>query len=179
MLTIDYLRRSAARRPMYMGLGIIKLRTSSRSAYRFYCDEVAEQTVDQVHTHTFSFNSKILKGVLRNIIYDVTPVDFETDYKLTQGRCSKNTPPETTVENVTMTETFRIDSPVGTDYFMDSQTFHRIELVTDKLVTFKHTTDDPEIHPQFVEDKRLGYVNPWANKKTSEQCWEAIKYILD
>lgn len=179
MITIDQLRRIKYK-PSYMGLGVIKLRIDERRAYRFYCDEVAKQTVDQCHTHTFSFESKILKGVLRNITYDVSPVDYETDYRLTQGRCSQVTPPETTAENVTMTETFRIDSPVGTEFTIDSQTFHRIELVTDKVITLKQTTHDPDICPQFVEDKRIGYVNPWEKDilKTPEQCWEAINYIL-
>lgn len=177
MITIDQLRRESKHRPGYMGLGVIKLRVNDRSAYRFYCDEVARQTIDQIHTHTFSFDAKVLKGVLRNIIYDVTTVDHETDYRLTQGKCD-HTPPPTAFENVEFKETFRIDSPVGTEYSIDSQTFHRIELVTDKVVTFKHTTHNPDTHPQFVEDKQIEYVDPWADRKTTEQCWEAIAFIL-
>ena len=113
-----------------------------------------------------------------NIVYDVIPVDYETDLRLTQGACSKVCPPKTTHENVIMKETISIDQVTGTDYWMDSQTFHRIELATSSVITYKTMTDDPNIEPQFVEDKRIGYVNPWAELKTSDECWEAIDFII-
>ncbi|GAG88710.1 unnamed protein product [marine sediment metagenome] len=90
-----------------------------------------------------------------------------------------------------MKETIRIDQVTGTDYWMDSQTFHRIELATSSVITYKRAADypysqtrpsigslNPIIDPQFVEDKRIGYVNPWAEPKTTDECWEAIDFII-
>lgn len=178
MITIDELRRIAIKQPTYMGLGMIKV-SIPHSAYRFYCPDVAPQTTDQHHTHTNSFQSTVLKGVLRNIVYDVTPVDYETNWQWTQGKCSPRCTPEVIHENVEPVETLRFDTLVDSGYQIDAQVFHRIELVTDKVITKLTVTERGTVDPIYILDKKLGYQSPWAVRKTPAECWEAIEYILD
>lgn len=181
MITIDEIRRIALKPPTYMGLGIVKLATPG-FAYRFYCHELVPQTIDRHHTHKNSFRSIVVKGVLRNIVYDITPVEYETQWEWRQGICSPLCIPEVIHENVLPVETLRFDTSAGNEYQITSNVFHRIELVTDKVITKIAITEKTTDESVYIIDKDKesdGYVDPWAIKKTGMECWEAIEYIIN
>lgn len=177
MITIDKLRKVAVRRAHYMGLGVIKVITTYGS-YRFYCKELIPQTADQHHSHTYSFESVIQRGTLLNIIYDVKPVDYETDYMLTQGKCLKGNVPETIAENVAVTETIRFENTAGSKYSLDSQVFHRIEHVTPCIITLCNRIAPAPVPPSFVVDKRFPPPDAWQYKKTPQECWEIVEHVI-
>jgi len=182
LYTIDQFRNLAIKRPRYMGLGTIKLVTRL-GAYRFYCEDILLKTIDRHHTHTFTFRSDILKGTLRNIIYDIVPVEYDTNWQLTQGVCERGSRPRVIHENIEPTETLRFDTSAGDMYIIDSQVFHKVAFVTDKVITKLTPTEKSVIEPQFVlnretEKEAGGYVDPWGESMEEHKCWEGIRYIL-
>jgi len=178
MLNIDELREAATRNPSQSGVGGIKLRTAD-CIYRFYCEEFVKRRVDEVHTHSNGFNSTVEKGVLRNILYEVKEVEYETDYCLTQGVCQKGCVPDVVAENIVFEELFRADMPAGTFYSIDPETFHRVEFVTRAVVTSLSPPFMEGPDPKFARNKKEGYVCPWGEEMlNSTECWEAIDFIL-
>ena len=178
MITIDELRKLVIKLPARSGVGGIKAKTADR-VYRFYNEQLIERRTDDVHTHTFGFHSTVEKGVLRNILYDVIVTDEESEYKLVQGKCQKGLQPPTVAENVIVKETFRTDMPTGTEYQIAQDAFHRVEFVTDSVVTSIVPTFIPTGDPKYAIEKSAEYVCPWGENKVSPaQCWEIIDTIL-
>ena len=166
MLTIDQILKYDYATPYYSGTGFIKLKTNN-GVYRFYCEEVAERTVDKIHSHTQSFNSQILKGTLKHVIYDITPVEYETDYKLIQGACTRNCMPTTMHENVITSERSVCDTTEGNSYQYNFNDPHNVELVTSKVITLKTILLKCNDEPIFVIDKRIPFIDPWDTSFTS------------
>jgi hypothetical protein len=177
MLTIDYLKRHAFKKPHYMGVGFIKVKTKE-GVYRFYCEEVAKQTIDRVHSHNFSFKSRILKGVLTNVIYDIVVVDYETNHRLIECACRQGAQSVTLHENIETPETARFNIAPGGSYWIEGKTMHRIEYGTQKVITFKTESVPSEHMGRYAEDKITPIPDPWGAPKTVKQCWDAIEYIL-
>ncbi len=177
-LSVTELKKEAIKPPKFSGVGGLKLKTNS-GVYRFYNENLIDRHTDQVHTHTYGFNSIVLKGTLRNIIYNVTSVDEDTQYCLTQGECIKGCQPDVISENVTVQELFVTDMPVGTTYRIDPTTFHRVEFITDSVVTYLAPPNPHAGNPMYVMDKSIGYICPWGDTMlSSKDCWEIIDQIL-
>ena len=178
MYTIDELRELAnGRQPSFCGTGALKLKTTV-GAFRFYNENLIPVHNREIHTHTYGFNSKILKGTLRQIFYDVVESEQETNYQLTEGVCKKGCPPEVIVENVNVIETLRTDTAAGSEYTIQPTVFHEVEFITDSIVTVINPFVKGPI-PRFVRDKSIGYICPWGDTKFShKECWEIIDTML-
>lgn len=176
MITIDKLRETATNKPHYCVAGGIKLKTTD-GAVRFYNESFVPRIADTIHTHTYGFHSTVLKGTMRHIIYDVKPVEEETNYNLLQIKCMKGEPQNVIAENVTVTETLRTDMPEGSKYSINADIFHRVEFVTDSVVTIINPFEKG-CDPLYAINKEIGYVCPWSFSLSLADCWEIIDQII-
>lgn len=179
MYTIDELRKLAGdMKPSFCGTGALKLKTTA-GAFRFYNEKLIPRHNNEIHTHTYGFNSKILKGTLRQVFYDVVESDQETNYQLTEGVCKKGCPPEVIIENVEIIETLRTDTCAGSEYTIQSTVFHEVEFMTDSIITILNPFVKGPV-PRFVRDKTIGYICPWGDTRiTPNECWEIIEVMLN
>lgn len=178
MTTIDQLRKTAIKPPRFCGTGGLKLLTSD-GIFRFYNESLVPINNREIHTHTNSFRSQILKGTLRQVFYDVVESDQETNYQLTEGQCKKGCQPEVIIENVEIIETLRIDTCAGSEYSLKSTVFHEVEFITDTIITMIDSCVKGPV-PKFVRDKRIGYICPWGDTFISpKECYEIIEVMLN
>ena len=189
-LTIDQLKRQAFRPPNRAGSGYIKLPVlidGEFFAYRFYSEIAHPRTNDQVHTHTYDFRSKTIKGTLRNIIYDVIPTDEPSDFYLTEGICRSNEFENhiTVNQNVIVTEKEQFTTSVGEEYVLENHVFHRIRFDTPSVITLLQpiVADMSKRQEkgccQYVIDRNIGPVDPWGIELTVQECWEIIRECLE
>jgi len=186
MITIDEIRALAKRddsKPRYNGLGMIRLHLRD-VGYNFY-SERTEPFNHTIHDHRYSFTSSVLKGVLRNRLYDYQEVDYETDYRLTYktmfGKIDYDTHGVVIHENVELRETCTFETRAGQQYHLDRSAFHSAEAVTDKVITcMTRPSDLPwEAMSTFIVNKRKPYEGVYSRPKTENECWEIIEYTIN
>ena len=178
MITIDELRRDAMTVPRFCGTGAIKVKTL-HGAYRFYNEKLIPRHNVEIHTHTFTFHSSIIKGILGHKFYDVSEVEEKTEHQLTEGVCKKGCPPEVIAENVCVTETLRVDMAEGSTYTIDSKVYHDVEFMTDSVITLIKPISKGPV-PRFIRDKKIGYICPWGDTHiTPSETWEIIDCMLN
>ena len=187
-LTIDKLKSIAIKIPNRAGSGYVKLPVNIDGqyfAFRFYSEKYLPRTNDQIHTHTYNFHSKTIKGTLRNIIYDVVPTDEPSDFYLTAGICRAGEfdNPETVEQNVSVIEKEQFTTSPGEEYTLENHIFHRIAFDTEAVITLLRpmvaSRDAPKNCCQYVIDRKIGPVDPWEEKLTVPQCWEIISECLN
>ena len=177
MLTIDGLRKLGGS-PHYMGLGVVKYFFRDDRAYHFY-SELAPAIVDDIHEHRFSFTSKVVKGELKNYIYDVDGQDPNSTLQVERGECKAGAERNIEVPNANIIELCTFTTLAGQSYHISYNTLHRIECVTPKVITLL----DKELpfvqtNPRFVTDTAYPSVCAFSQPKTEAECWEIIDFTL-
>jgi len=195
MITIDKLRELARQNkttPAWNGLGVIKLRfappnsrTGDKSlAYHFYSDRT-EANYHPIHDHVFSFTSSVLKGTLESTFYDFIVTNKETDYALRSSTYGdfKN---ELVHANIELYEACKFNTHVGHNYWLDYRALHKVHPVTPNVVTLINKINRPDqsvVWEQerfnYIQDKRVPYVNTQFEQMPVDECWDIIEDILD
>lgn len=195
MITIDKLYKLAHQNdsePAWNGLGVIKLRfapnnstTGDKSlAYHFYSDRT-EANYHPIHDHVFSFSSKVLKGTLESTFYDFAVVNHETDYALRSSTYGDfdNTEVYT---NIDLYEAYKFNTLAGDEYWLDYRALHKVHPVTPTVITLINKINRPDLSVvweqdkfNYVQDKRVPYVNTQFEKMAPDECWDIIEDILN
>lgn len=177
MLSIDTLRKEGGT-PKYNGLGMVRLRVGQYGLL-FY-SELAPPINHTIHNHRYSFTSKVLKGTIRNYLYEYDVVD-KSDYMLTQKDMVNKVDTIGTIihDNVSLRNVCTFDTHEGDSYFMDQRTFHHVERVTNTLITQMDPSPLPwNATALFLIEKDIPYVGVYSEPKSPEECWEIIEYTI-
>ncbi len=182
MITIDEIRDLANRHnsiPRYNGLGMIRLHLPSK-AYMFYSHQTPPFN-HTIHDHRYSFTSTVLKGKLRNKLYEYSEVDYDTDwlvtYKNMVGRIDYETYGRTMCENVEVREICSFETREGQSYHLDRLAFHSVSAVTSKVITCMTRPNDPpwEAMSCFIVNRSKPYESVYSRPMTEKECWEIIE----
>lgn len=178
MITIDELRKLGGQ-PHYMGLGVIKYAFRGNRAYHFWSD-LAPAIVEDIHEHRFGFTSKIVKGELKNYIYNVDGQDPNSTLQVERGECFPGAERIIEVPNANVVEMCTFTTVAGKSYKITYDTLHRVELITPKVITLL----DKEVpavqeNPRFITDTSCPSVCAFSQPRTQEECWEVIRYTLE
>ncbi len=111
-----------------------------REFYNFYGGKCA---IEDIHDHRGNLNSTILKGGMRNHVYELITSAFETSYCSYRGRCVSACSAgrdfccnfEMIDENVELNEVMFFDSYQGDTYYLDWRKFHWVELLTANVIS--------------------------------------------
>lgn len=118
---------------------------SQREFFNFYGGKCA---IEDVHNHRGDLSSTILKGGMRNHLYDVVP-RRGAPFCMYRGKCVSACSAgrdfccrfKTVEPEVELNETMYFDSKEGDSYFMDWRQYHWVELLTEN--TISHVTFGP------------------------------------
>jgi hypothetical protein len=179
-LTIDALRELGDREsviPHYMGLGVVKLPVSPRYAYHFYSDQ-AEIFCDPIHEHRFNFTSTVVRGRFKNTLYTLFDDDPNSPYVVEEGECGPDTEKNITMRNVRIHESASFVTSEGESYSLAYDTWHRVECLTNKVITF--LDKQPFVHymGRILQDSRNPLPCSFSRPKTVKNCWEIIEYTI-
>ncbi len=178
MLTVDGLRKLDGK-VSYMGLGVIKYKFRNNRAYHFY-SEMAPAIVEDIHEHRFNFTSKVVKGALKNYIYDVQGQDKNSTLQVERGECTANAERTTEVPNANIVELCNFVTEEGQSYYIHYTTLHRIECLTPKVITLlDKELPNVQENPRFVIDTNNPSVCAFSQPKSEQECWEIIEYTLN
>ena len=182
MITIDQLRTLAkeySTTPNYNGLGMVRLPLHN-NAYLFYSEKTPAIN-HTIHDHRYSFWSTVIKGVLRNIIYEYDVVEHETDYMLTYKDLVKKKEyvGEIIHPNVEIHKTCIFDTIQDEQYFIHNRVLHGVEPMENKVITYMQKDSEWSVTANFLVDKTIPYVGVYSQPKSESECWEIIEYTLN
>jgi len=178
MITIDELRKLGGL-AKYNGTGVVKLHVGGSQIYRFYSD-MAVTVTEGIHEHRCNFTSTVLKGVLKNHIYDVSGQDPDSTLQIVRSECKPNAEKIIEVPNATIAEQCNFTTLAGQSYYLAYNTLHHIERVTPKVITVMKKEPNIQEAARIVMDASItDYVCPISVKKSEKECWEIIEYTLN
>lgn len=178
MITIDELRKLGGL-AKYNGTGVVKLHVGRTQIYRFYSD-MATTVSEDIHEHRCNFTSTVLKGVLKNYIYDVAGQDPASILEIVRSKCEANAEKIIEVPNAVLIEQCNFTTMPGESYYLAYNVLHQIERVTPKVVTLMQKEPNVQEAARIVMDTSITeYVCPISVKKSEKECWEIIEYTLN
>ena len=177
-LTVDGLRKLDGY-AHYMGLGVVKYVFRNNRSYHFY-SELAPILVEDIHEHRFGFTSKVIKGELKNYIYDIDGQDPDSTLQVERGECSPGAERTIEVPNANVVEMCTFTTVAGQSYHIAYDTLHRVECVTPKVITLldKELPFQQE-NPRFITDAANPSPCAFSQPKSEKECWEIIEYTLN
>ena len=176
MIKIDELRALGGK-PHYMGLGVVKYMFRKDRAYHFY-SELAPAIVEDIHEHRFGFTSKVIKGIMKNYIYDVDGQDPKSTLQVERGECHAGAERVIEVPNANIIELCTFTTVEGESYHIAYNTLHRVESITPKVITLLAKEPRVQNNPRFVTDAANPSVCAFSQPKSEKECWEIIDFTL-
>ena len=177
MITVDELRERGGY-PHYLGLGVIKCRIGADESYHFYSDR-APVLVNQIHDHRFGFTSTVLKGRLKNTIYNTDGQDPNSTLQIERGECKKDAERVVITPNAKFVKACEFFTSAGESYYIAYDSLHQVEYLTPKIITHLFKEPITQVEPRFVVDTTVPRVCAMSEPKTQDECWEIIEYTIN
>jgi hypothetical protein len=165
--------------------GVVGLSVGSSDLYHFFSQETSD--IDDIHNHRRSFTSNVIKGTIRNNIFDIVDDPDSTKCvmkgmclkfcKATQNMCSRNIP--TTRQNVATNIIASFDTTEGQRYFLDYTTFHNLELLTPVVITHVQWGEMKQTEPEFIRDTGNNIYCEHLQNISDNDMWEIIDTTLE
>lgn len=117
----------------FFGLGFVQVKMNDDSRYHFYHPEL-EAFAENPHNHRYYFTSTVVRGSLRNHIWEFTthqPTPGDVPAILRYESCDPATkvPDPRCPVRVKKVSTFDVHE--GSSYYLDANTFHQVERLGD------------------------------------------------
>ncbi len=184
MFTIDELRKLPDREINLIGIGAVHL-ADGKDMFHFYSPK-ADKKVDDIHNHRSSFDSTVLKGTLRNYLYEIEE-DRDSPLQVVKGACLRFCsadrkfccPTVVTAPNVAVLTKSHFDTSEGNSYYLRYDMFHRVEMMTSSVITHVRFGPIQQTYPRFVRDTTNNLDCYLPNNTPESELWEIIETTLN
>lgn len=112
----------------YFGLGFIQVKLNDFERIHFYTNELEKTCdVEEIHNHRYNFTSTILKGSLKQEIYEIDRNTDNAKYVLTQESCDPNNKVYSSPIKVNINKVYEKTYITNDSYYIDHNTFHTVD----------------------------------------------------
>lgn len=176
--TIDYFTKQMVAPPHFHGQGAVKIMLKNKERWNFYAD-IEPVFVMLPHDHRVSFRSKVMRGQVKHVLYDVTDAGDEvTGLSQVVNDCD-GTDARMVLENCHMRKTMEMGHSEGQEYWIDRTQVHEVFLDSPKLITCINWTSDKKPDCLFVVEKGAPWVCAFSQEKHITRLWDIIRYCLE
>ncbi len=164
---------------------VVGLSVGASELYHFYSDNTAN--IDDIHNHRRSFTSKVVKGVLRNNLYDIID-NPDSNFSVLTGQCLQFCKASQNLcfdnlkvvrENIEPMLSASFETAAGNMYFLNYNTFHNLERKTPTVITHILWRDIQQASPQFIRDMNNGIKCEYNTSISDNKMWEIIEHTLE
>lgn len=176
LLDIEYLK-SLGRDPKWFGLGFIQLKLSKTRRMHFWHPDLLPNDpafVEEYHDHRYNFTSDVLVGEITNRIATAIPSPKETGYSLFDVCCSGGGQIYRWPVELTASATFT--TKAGGSYFVQRDTFHRVEVK--HCVTLQTRSETVKDKARVIQLSAKPSSNPFDGEIEVPRLWEYIAELL-
>jgi hypothetical protein len=181
-LTLEYLKQYEV---FHAGPSIAGVLINHDEAYHFYTAE-APRLIDDLHSHKRSYTSTVIRGEVKNHIYEIRGIDptggkllVNTDCELLcgHGGCAAHRVVERFLNVVKVKE---LITKQGETYGLTFMDFHKFELVSDgPVITHMHYSKILQPETQIIVDE--SYLTNKCNppEVSDEVLWSMVESCLE
>lgn len=162
----------------FFGLGFIQVKVDDKERYHFYHpDLTAFVPPEEIHDHRYDFISTILKGVLSQEIYTVTP-RADGEYQLRYVSCDKDHKAPTEKQFVLPELLSTTSFNRGSQYSLSEKALHKVLPVSSSTITLLQRGTKVKPFARVVSSSKEE-VCPFSKDMPEPELWEWIKRIID
>lgn len=176
-IDLQQLKRKHARL-YYFGLGFIQLKIDETWRLHFYSPELLAITED-THNHRYNFESKILKGKLKNKLYrvDTRENDWqEFTHKITNESCNVEIEaPSLEIPCYSWLDKETVYKE-GDSYTVNHNDFHRVEATN--CITLLKRSEYTKEFAQVVLPKESEGICPFSKRVEEDKLWKIMEEML-
>jgi len=178
MISIDELK-SQCLKIHFFGLGFIQVKVSDSQRYHFYVPDLPSFT-DHPHDHRYWFRSEVLRGSLRNIIWelDVPPEEGGERRVQRYDSCSSEDPSPKKKYITWAGVTTSFTTHEGSGYLMPINVFHQVEPLTLPCVTRISRGPKEKRFARVLDPIGHDYVCPFSQVIEEDTLWEHVRQAL-
>jgi len=174
-LTIDYLKSCS--KIHFFGLGFIQVKLNDSVRYHFYCPDLPQFT-DSPHDHRYWFVSTVLRGSLRNKIWEIDPSEGGRPKIQRYDSCgSGEAPPRLTCEVQAKVRTEFVVQE-GSQYFIPADVFHQVMAVSLPCITMIQRGPKEKKFARILEDFDTVPVCPFSKVLEEHILWDHVRSCL-
>ena len=180
----DYLKQPQ-HEVFYAGEGIAGILIKHNRGFHFYTSD-APRIIKDLHSHKRSYTSTVLKGAIRNHIYEIrglTPingkvlVNIECELICGKGGCAKQ---KVVQKNLDVVKIKEITTECGESYSLNYRDFHMFELLTDgPVITSMVHSRIQQPNTQIIVDENYLTNNCCPVYPSESELWEMVKSCLE
>lgn len=170
---------------LMFGLGFIQVKVDEHTRYHFYHPEL-ESIMDEeeVHDHRYGFKSEVLKGCLRQELYNVEIPGGQVDWKYCKWSIQEvSCDPDKPVSGKHMlggivNSSLIVSSVAGSEYKISKNAFHKV-LPTQEPTVTRVTREVPSKEfARVLRKHEAKEVCPFSPSMTDEELWKWVERIV-
>lgn len=179
----SWLQKNHSEKYMF-GLGFIQVKVDETTRYHFYHPELeALIQEEEAHDHRYDFKSEVLKGCLRQEIYDVRLLPgASTDkciWSVKEVSCDPLNPANEESVACKMNTSMVIACSADSDYKINRNTFHRVLPTREPTVTKLTRGAVVKDFARVLRKTRTEEVCPFSPNMTDEELWGWVRRIVE
>lgn len=173
-LNVDWLKKNH-QQIHFFGLGFIQVKLNSKERLHFYTTKYQPFVGDSsVHDHRYNFESTILKGYLKQVLYHFTP--GEGDYELRLESCKPDFKSDYLVRGQ-LNKLFEIKHKAPQQYTIYHQALHRVYTEVDTITLIRRSDYKKEL-ASVVQLAGEEKVCPFSRQVPEEELWDIVAEML-
>ena len=157
----------------YFGLGFVQLVVDEDIRYHFYNVSIKnKRTNEEIHNHRYNFQSKVLKGNLKENIYDVCQGNTHFIENESCGKDLDNIP--NNVINCSVILLGNLQHKEGDNYFRAFNSFHTVDYHENTITRLKRSKIITD-YAQIIRENGAEKTCPFSTKISEADLWDIIK----
>ena len=178
----DYLKQHEV---FYAGAGVAGVIIKHNRAFHFYTSE-APRLIEDLHSHKRSYTSTVLKGRIRNNIYEIQGLDpingkllvnIQCELLCGKGGCAQH---EVVQRNLHVVKVAERITECGESYSLSYKDFHMFELLTDgPVITCMGYSPIQQPNTQILVDESYLSNKCCPLNPSEDELWEMVRSCLE
>lgn len=165
----------------WFGLGFIQLKIDDKQRIHFYTDKLPRTTTEEeIHNHRYNFTSTIVRGTLKQNIYEVNVYDGFTEsntHWLTEETCKENDkrgfPTYPCDIKLALSEKYK----TGQSYYIHHDTFHQVS--SNDAITLVKRGEYQKEFANIIFPVGMKPLCPFSVKRSENELWEIVRSLLE
>lgn len=177
-LNLDYLQKNCSKIHSF-GLGFIQIKLGEKERVHIYTNKIKTTTKEEeIHNHRYNFKSTVLKGVLNNKLYQVNE-DINGPFLLVDEACNPDLPKSEKKIKVSLPKLIcDFDTGKGQSYFIEKDTFHRVEALEDNTITLVRREPTVKDMAQIIYPENIILDCPFSVNLDEKELWKIVMEAL-
>lgn len=176
-LSVDYLKNNHTKIHAF-GLGFIQIKLGEVERVHVYTAKVSLTTTEEeIHNHRYNFTSTILKGTLKNKIYQVE-ANENGKFMLIDEACNPNVAKSDKKLRVNQPKLItEFNTGIGQSYHIDKDVFHQVEAL-EGTITLVERGPVVKSMAQIIYPEDISTTCPFSSNLPEEELWKIVKECL-